>query len=73
MSAAGEATLLVNGEPRHYTRLTIAELLQEMGIDPQRPGIAVAVNDTVVPRSEWSEMVLQPGDRVEIVRAVAGG
>ena len=36
-------------------------------------GIAVAVNGTVVPRSSWSQTVLQDSDRIEILTAVAGG
>ncbi|MDQ7029284.1 MAG: sulfur carrier protein ThiS [Ardenticatenia bacterium] len=66
-------TLWVNGEPRPYTPQTVAELLETLGLDPQRPGIAVAVNDAIVPRDMWAASTLCPGDRVEIVRAVAGG
>ncbi|MGC8463952.1 MAG: sulfur carrier protein ThiS [Acidimicrobiales bacterium] len=40
---------------------------------PSRRGVAVAVNGTVVPRSQWDATVLNPGDRVEIVTAAAGG
>ena len=36
-------------------------------------GIAVAVNREVVPRQRWVERVLQPRDRVDIVRAIGGG
>jgi len=36
-------------------------------------GVAVALNDTVVVRGEWSTTVLRSGDRVEIVVAVQGG
>ncbi len=36
-------------------------------------GVAIAVNDTVVARGEWSTTVLRSGDRVEIVVAVQGG
>ncbi|RRJ82692.1 sulfur carrier protein ThiS [Aestuariirhabdus litorea] len=35
--------------------------------------IAVELNLEIVPRSEHAEKVLQPGDRVEIVRAIGGG
>ncbi|GIV77743.1 sulfur carrier protein ThiS [Litorilinea aerophila] len=68
-----ERTITVNGEPQPYQEQTVAELLQAREIPPDRPGIAVAVNATVIPRSRWHEHRLQPGDRVEIVRAVAGG
>ncbi len=36
-------------------------------------GMAVAVNDKVVPREEWPRHCLQPRDVVEIVRAARGG
>jgi sulfur carrier protein len=36
-------------------------------------GIAVAVNRQVVPRQQWQQRVLQPRDRVDIVRAIGGG
>ena len=36
-------------------------------------GIAVAVNGTVVRRQLWASTVLNDGDKVEIVRAMAGG
>ncbi len=68
-----EATLIVNGQPRPYQLQTIRELLAALGLDPDRPGIAVAVNAVVIPRPEWGHVQLQPGDRVEIVHAVAGG
>ena len=35
--------------------------------------IAVAVNSTVVPRSEWNVWTLHDGDAVELVSATAGG
>jgi sulfur carrier protein len=38
-----------------------------------RSGIAVAVNDEVVPRSRWSAVSLADGDRVEILTAAQGG
>ncbi|MER3400138.1 MAG: thiamine biosynthesis protein ThiS [Thermoflexus sp.] len=68
-----EATLVVNGQTYPYRPQTVRELLADLGLDPDRPGIAVAVNATVIPRSEWDVVHLQPGDRVEVVHAVAGG
>jgi sulfur carrier protein len=38
-----------------------------------RSGIAVAVNDEVVPRSRWPVVGLADGDRVEILTAAQGG
>lgn len=36
-------------------------------------GCAVAVNDEVVPRHEWSDRQVVAGDRVEVLTAVQGG
>jgi sulfur carrier protein len=66
-------TITVNGEPRDYEALAIDALLLSLGLDPGRPGIAVAVNDEVVPRREWARRAPRPGDRVEVVGAVQGG
>ncbi|MCG8352672.1 MAG: sulfur carrier protein ThiS [Chloroflexales bacterium] len=65
--------ITVNGEFRAYATQTIRTLLAEQGIDPDRPGIAVAINAVVIPRSRWASITVQPGDQVEIVNATAGG
>ncbi len=36
-------------------------------------GVAAALNETVVPRTEWSATALREGDRVEVLTAVQGG
>jgi sulfur carrier protein len=52
---------------------TLAALLGRHDVTAETAGVAVAVNDTVVPRREWHARMLAAGDRVEIVRAVQGG
>jgi sulfur carrier protein len=51
----------------------LADLLLEMDVTAQTKGVAVALNDELVPRGQWAAQALQPGDRVEVVRAVQGG
>jgi len=36
-------------------------------------GIALAVNDKVIPKSEWEKFCLQSGDRILAIGAVQGG
>lgn len=36
-------------------------------------GIAVAVNQIVVPRADWAATVLRADDKIEIITAVQGG
>jgi sulfur carrier protein len=62
----------VNGEQLDLPEgLTVAELLARLQA-PER-GIAVAKNDTVVRRSTFEHEPVNEGDRIEIIRAVAGG
>ena len=64
--------LVVNGEPQRLDgAMTVAELVVRLGRGPR--GIAVAVNDEVVPRSTWAEHRLCEGDRVEVLNAAQGG
>lgn len=36
-------------------------------------GVALAVNDRVVPRSEWENFQVQDQDKITIIRATQGG
>ena len=51
---------------------TLSALLASMQLSAVR-GIAVAVNDCVIPRSKWDDVVLVENDRVEVIRATQGG
>ncbi|MBC9911076.1 sulfur carrier protein ThiS [Chitinophaga varians] len=52
--------------------ITIAALLQFIQLSAQK-GIAIAVNDQVVPRNAWNDQPLQPSDSITIIRATQGG
>lgn len=36
-------------------------------------GIAVAVNENIIPRSEWKKYQIQNNDKIIIIKAVQGG
>jgi thiamine biosynthesis protein ThiS len=62
----------VNGEEREvHAGATLASLLEELGT-PEN-GIAVAKNECVVRRADYALHELTDGDRIEIIKAVAGG
>jgi sulfur carrier protein len=64
--------ILVNGQPRQTPdQITIRRLLDELKL-PAR-GIAVEVNEQIIPRDRHAEFVLRDGDRLEIVSLVGGG
>ena len=37
------------------------------------PGIAVAVNNTLIQRAKWDEYFLNDNDKITIIKAVCGG
>jgi len=64
--------ITINDEPRTFPNpLSVAELLGQLGRDPQR--VAVEVNQSIVRRDAQRQHQLAEGDRVEIVTLVGGG
>jgi sulfur carrier protein len=64
----------VNGEPREVPEgATVRDVVEQMGRDPSRPGVAVAVGGEIVPRADWGATRLHDGVHVEVVAAVQGG
>ncbi|MDH5205646.1 MAG: sulfur carrier protein ThiS [Hylemonella sp.] len=68
----GAITLRLNGQMQQVRAgCTVQELVSSLGLANQ--ALAVAVNQEVVPRSDWHRRALQAQDRVELVRPVGGG
>lgn len=63
--------LLLNGTEREIRAKQVEELVAELGL----PLAAALVehNGTALLRSEWGCTTLHDGDRLEIIRMVAGG
>jgi sulfur carrier protein len=64
--------IMVNGEAHQVgPGCTLADLVDDMGCG--RRGVAIAVDEEVVPRSAWAATEVGAGNRVEILRAAQGG
>jgi thiamine biosynthesis protein ThiS len=63
--------LVLNGQEREVQATQVEDLVAELGL----PLAAALVehNGTALLRSEWAKTNLQDGDRLEIIRMVAGG
>lgn len=62
----------VNGEFRDFNdKITLENLVQ--ATIPNTKGIAVAVNNSVVPKNSWSETLLYENDKVLLIKATQGG
>jgi len=51
---------------------TLADVLPLLDIS-RLGGIAIAVNDNVIPKGEWQQYKLQANDKVFVIRATQGG
>jgi sulfur carrier protein len=68
--------VIINGEPRELPEGTsvadaVAGATGRTG--PAEAGLAAALNDEVVRRSQWTVTTLKDADRLEVLTAVQGG
>ena len=67
-----ELQIQVNGQSMSLSLgSTVDDLVGQLRLD--RTGIAVAVNHTVIPRSQRCSTVLKSEDCIEVIHAVGGG
>lgn len=64
----------VNGEWRDVTdAVSVRDFIVSELAHPEPVGVAVAVNGSVVPQSQWAGHRLAPEDEVELVGVMQGG
>jgi sulfur carrier protein len=62
----------VNGGPDDVPDgTTVDDVVVRLGRG--RSGLAVAINEEVVPRSRWVVTAVKAGDRIEVLTAAQGG
>jgi len=64
--------LIVNNKPENFPLEHLNQLLQELDLLESK-GIAVAVNNKVVPKTSWNAFQLTENDTITIIRATQGG
>lgn len=50
---------------------TLLTLLEQLNLPTQ--GIAIAIEQKILPRKTWSEYKLKENDTIDIIKAVCGG
>lgn len=64
--------VFVNQEEKSFNDpLSLLKLLEDMGVKPV--GLAIAVNQSVIPKDSWDSFSLKENDDVMLVRATQGG
>ena len=63
--------LKINGKMIEAAGISISEYLNKENFDPRR--VAVEINEEIVPKNKFSEVIFQDGDIVEIITFMGGG
>ena len=65
-------TIILNGESRSVAALTtIAALVRELNLLPAT--LLIEHNGLALHREEWNSRAVREGDKIELIRVVAGG
>ena len=65
-------TILVNNKETELVQgNTIANLASQLGL-PEK-GVAIALNNRMIPRAQWAEQTLQTNESLVIIKAACGG
>ncbi|GAB2632450.1 sulfur carrier protein ThiS [Belliella aquatica] len=65
--------ITVNNEPLQISdTCSITQLLQDH-VQQKPEGIAVAVNQSVIPKLEWENTFIASGDTIILIKATQGG
>lgn len=63
--------VVLNGESYTLNNpLTVNQLLEQLALEGK---LAIEINEEIVPRSQYGDVMIRSGDRIEVVRAVGGG
>ena len=64
--------IILKGTPHEVpNELTVSLLIEHLQLPA--PTLLIEVNETALRKCEWSELRLNPEDRVEFIRVTAGG
>lgn len=63
--------VFVNGEPVTVEPKRLSDVLVSLGYECEK--VAVAVNETFVPRKTWHSRELETDDRLDVLGAIQGG
>ena len=65
--------IFINGQEYHYDiSKSLSELFAGLKIDAGS-GIAAAVNDMVIPKTQWKTYILNDNDKIILIKATQGG
>lgn len=65
--------IIVNNQPQSVSEKTSLDSLAQQILGDKQKGVAIAINETVVPKTQWASTIVQPNDSIIIIKATQGG
>jgi sulfur carrier protein len=65
--------ITLNNTPYKVTEHTTLYDIVYSQLGDKQNGVAVAVNDTVIPKTTWENYMVQSNDNILIIKATQGG
>lgn len=66
--------LTVNNQKKEYKQVTLSvQELLDVEFSQRQSGIAVAIDDVIIPKSEWSDTLVTEHADVLVITATQGG
>lgn len=63
--------VIINNQPKDTNASSLQELVSELALPGQ--GVAVAVNNEMIPKDNWAAHKIKDGDDILIIQAACGG
>ncbi len=64
--------ILVNNKETELTQgNTLADVARQLELPAQ--GVAIALNNRMIPRAQWAEQTVKDGDSLVIIKVACGG
>lgn len=65
--------ITVNQQAYQVTDLCSVQHMLAIVLNQPAKGLAVAINQTIVPKTDWGNHLLNPGDQIILIKATQGG
>lgn len=63
--------MIINGQEKEFNNISITNLLKELEVDLSR--VVVEVNQDIINKEKYNEVILNKEDKIEIIAFVGGG
>ena len=65
--------ITVNQQAYQVTDVCSVQQMLTVVLNQLPKGLAVAINQTIVPKADWVNHLLNPGDQIILIKATQGG